>query len=411
MANSLRDLIFGGSTTRRELAEVITPRWSFEDVILPPTTRRQLEHALAQIRKHDVLFHDWGLAERHSTGLGLAFNFAGPPGTGKTICAEAVANALGKKLLVVRYSELESMWAGNTSKNVVSVFRWAEEQDAVLFFDEADAIASRRFSTIGRGYEREANAVVNVLLRELEEFSGVVIFATNMAANFDPAFERRIRTHILFTMPNVEERELIWRAQLHARKTPLAEDVNFRALAERYDSSGGDIKNAVLKAAQIAISEPGNDREKQIHQRHFEEAIQEVVAGKAVMEQSLGDGAGAEALPYASGAWEQLSQGQDTLQGEMALLLERIEEIDGGQRELATRIEAVAESVEERRSAEQTALATYQESTQIALAQVQSEWSQKTRMLLYMMLTALVVAVAALLLAAVGYMSGGTPVP
>lgn len=408
MANSLRDLIFGGSTTRRELAEVITPRWSFEDVILPPTTRRQLEHALAQIRKHDVLFHDWGLAERHSTGLGLAFNFAGPPGTGKTICAEAVANALGKKLLVVRYSELESMWAGNTSKNVVSVFRWAEEQDAVLFFDEADAIASRRFSTIGRGYEREANAVVNVLLRELEEFSGVVIFATNMAANFDPAFERRIRTHILFTMPNVEERELIWRAQLHARKTPLAEDVNFRALAERYDSSGGDIKNAVLKAAQIAISEPGNDREKQIHQRHFEEAIQEVVAGKAVMEQSLGDGAGAEALPYASGAWEQLSQGQDTLQGEMALLLERLEEIDGGQRELATRIEAVAESVEERRSAEQTALATYQESTQIALAQVQSEWSQKTRMLLYMMLTALVVAVAALLLAAVGYMSGGT---
>lgn len=408
MANSLRDLLFGGNTTRRELAEVITPRWSFEDVILPTTTRRQLEHALAQIRKHDVLFHDWGLAERHSTGLGLAFNFAGPPGTGKTICAEAVANALGKKLLVVRYSELESMWAGNTSKNVVSVFRWAEEQEAVLFFDEADAIASRRFSTIGRGYEREANAVVNVLLRELEEFSGVVIFATNMAANFDPAFERRIRTHILFTMPDVAEREQIWRAQLHARKTPLAEDVDFRALAERHESSGGDIKNAVLKAAQIAISEPGNDREKQIHQRHFEEAMQEVIAGKAVMEQSLGDGAGAEALPYASGAWEQLSQGQDTLQGEMALLLERLEEIDGGQRDLAGRIEAVAESVKERRSAEQTALATYQENTQIALTQAQAEWSHKTRMLIYMLVASLVVAVAALLLAAVGYMSGGT---
>ena len=101
--------------------------------------------------------------------------------------------------------------------------------------------------------------MVNVLLHELETFPGVVIFATNLAANMDPAFERRIRTHILFEMPNAEERERIWQVQLHPRKTPLADDVDFRALAERYPRSGGDIKNAVLKAAQIATTEPGPD--------------------------------------------------------------------------------------------------------------------------------------------------------
>src|SRR5919107_5730384 len=156
-------------------------------------TRRTLDQALAQVTNHDLIFRRWGLGERHPTGLGLAFNFAGPPGTGKTICAEAIAHALGKKLLIVNYAEVHSMWAGETSKNVASVFLTAIEQDAVLLFDEADAIAARRFGRTSHGLEREANTTVNVLLRELESFNGVVIFATNLAANFDPAFERRIR--------------------------------------------------------------------------------------------------------------------------------------------------------------------------------------------------------------------------
>jgi hypothetical protein len=287
-ANPLRDLFFGPD--RRALVSVAVPRRSFADVVLPPSTRRALDNALLQIRKHDVLFGQWGLGERHESGLGLAFNFAGPPGTGKTICAEAIAHALGKSLLVVRYNELESQWAGATAKNVAAVFASATEQDAVLFFDEADAIAGRRFTSVDQGYQREANAVVNVLLRELEDFPGVVIFATNLAANFDPAFERRIRTHILFEQPGPEEREKIWRVQIHHRKTPLAPDVDFAALAERYPASGGDIKNAVLKAAQLAIAEPGTDEEKRIAQRHFETGIEEVLGAKRVMDQSLFDG-------------------------------------------------------------------------------------------------------------------------
>lgn len=277
------------TNARRNLTVAVKPTRTFADVILPDTTIRALEYALTQIEKRDLIFNHWGLGERHADGLGLAFAFAGPPGTGKTICAEALAHALGKKLLVVRYSELESMWVGETGKNVAALFRTAAEQDAVLLFDEADAIASRRFESISYGYEREANAVINVLLSELERFPGVTIFATNLAANFDPAFERRIRTHILFELPGAPERELIWRAQLHADKTPLADDVDFRALAEEFAVSGGDIKNAVLKAAQIASLEPGQDASKRIHQRHFQEGMREVLRAKKVMEQSLFD--------------------------------------------------------------------------------------------------------------------------
>ena len=104
-------------------------------------------------------------------------------------------------MLKVRYTEVESMWLGETPKNVAAVFRTAREENAVLFFDEADAIASRRSTSVEEGVQREMNTVVNVLLQELERFNGVVIFATNVASNFDPAFERRIRTHVLFEMP------------------------------------------------------------------------------------------------------------------------------------------------------------------------------------------------------------------
>jgi SpoVK/Ycf46/Vps4 family AAA+-type ATPase len=275
------------SITGRRAVETITPRRTFDDVILSPVTRRALESALAQITQHDLIFKGWGLGERHSTGLGLAFNFAGPPGTGKTICAEAIAKSLGRQLLVVRYAELESMWMGETSKNVAAIFRTAREEQAVLLFDEADAIATRRSTSVDSGSQRESNSVVNVLLQELERYTGVVIFATNLAANFDPAFERRIRTHVLFELPGERERVRIWKVQLHPSRTPLAPDVDFEALAQYYEVSGGDIQNAVLKAALAAAAEPIPDSLKKIHQRHFQAGIEEVVASKRVMQQSI----------------------------------------------------------------------------------------------------------------------------
>jgi SpoVK/Ycf46/Vps4 family AAA+-type ATPase len=275
------------SFASRRVAETVTPARTLADVVLPPQTRRTLEQALAQVHNHTLIFERWGLGDRHVSGRGLAFNFAGPPGTGKTICAEAIAHALGMKLLVVDYAEAESMWLGQTPKNIVAIFRAAAEQNAVLLFDEADAIATRRSAGTILPHDRESNLTINVLLRELEAFNGIVIFATNLAANFDPAFKRRIRTHVLFEMPGVEERAQIWRLQIHPKKTPLAADVDFRRLAERYAVSGGDIKNAVIKAAAAAAAEPGPALDKRICQRHFEHATEEVLSAKAIMQQSL----------------------------------------------------------------------------------------------------------------------------
>ena len=277
--------LFG--TSGRRAVETVLPRRTFDDVILPPATRSALEKALAQVTQHDLIFRRWGLGERHTTGLALAFNFAGPPGTGKTICAEAIANSLGRELMVVRYAELESMWMGETPKNVAAIFRTARKEEAVLLFDEADAIATRRSAAVDHGFQRESNSVVSVLLQELEHYTGVVIFATNLAANFDPAFERRIRTHVLFEMPGEKERERIWQVQLHPMRTPLAADVDFRALARQYEVSGGDIQNAVLKAALAAAAEPIPDEAKRIAQRHFVSGVEEVIAGKRVMQQSI----------------------------------------------------------------------------------------------------------------------------
>src|SRR5262245_59955685 len=186
MSNPLLRVLTG--VDPRRIVETVVPQRSFDDVILPVATRRLLDQALAHVTRHDLIFNRWGLGERHPTSLALAFNFAGPPGTGKTICAEAIAHALGRRLLIVRYAEVESMWMGETPKNIVATFRAARKENAVLLFDEADAIASRRSAAPDLGSLRESNAVIIVLLQELERFNGVVIFATNLAANFDPAF-------------------------------------------------------------------------------------------------------------------------------------------------------------------------------------------------------------------------------
>src|SRR5258705_13300681 len=128
----------------RRTVESVTPARTFNDVFLPPATRRALDQALVHVTSHDLIFNRWGLGERHPTGLALAFNFAGPPGTGKTICAEAIAHSLGCRLLLVRYAELESMWMGETPKNVAAIFRTARDERAVLVFEEGDAVAERR---------------------------------------------------------------------------------------------------------------------------------------------------------------------------------------------------------------------------------------------------------------------------
>ena len=115
---------FTGRGSRR-IVETVTPERTLADVVLPPQTRHTLDQALAQVRNHTLIFNSWGLGQRHTKGRGLTFNFAGSPGTGKTICAEAIAHAVGLKLIVVDYAEAESMWVGETPKNIAAIFRAA----------------------------------------------------------------------------------------------------------------------------------------------------------------------------------------------------------------------------------------------------------------------------------------------
>jgi AAA+ superfamily predicted ATPase len=435
--------ILGLEKKQSNLTELIVPRRGFADVVLPEETRQQLYEALTQIEKHRLIFSQWGLGERHPTGLGLAFNFAGPPGTGKTICAEAVAFTLGRKLLRIRYAELESCWAGETGKNIRAIFREAKAQDAVLFFDEADSVAARRFTNIQIGYEREANQSVNILLKELEEHEGVVIFATNLASNFDPAFERRIRTHILFRMPSVPERERIWHIQVHPDKTPLAADVDFRELAERFEVPGGDIRNAVLKAAQIAAAEEGPDDTKRIQQRHFVQAMEQVIGAKRVMQQNAVDGTSPlfpwqEAVDAAEKRMEALDADVHACRTELGLLadgqtelgeslrqqlrlvdakLERGEETDRHVREELEAVRGVAEGLREQleRAAEtqETALQRWHGEQQVAVEelavrlQAQEARLEKATLLPWpRAVTAAGASILALLLVALGVLGG-----
>jgi SpoVK/Ycf46/Vps4 family AAA+-type ATPase len=278
------------ATPEQALFDVREAQIGFDDVILPTETLAEIRTALVQIRKHPLLVERWGVGERYRMGRGLAFNFAGPAGTGKTLTAEAVARELARPLMTVKYSGLESKWIGETGKHVAAVFAAARRQGAVLFFDEADAIASRRTANL-EGSGRHYNLTVNILLHELEQYDGVVIFATNLAANFDPAFERRIQSHVLFRMPDAAERERIWRAHLPPR-APLAPDVDLAELAASFEMAGGDIRNAMLKAIHLAALADAPEEALAITQEHLSAGARAVLQARAVMAQSILGGNG-----------------------------------------------------------------------------------------------------------------------
>ena len=259
------------------LIEKIIPKKSFKDVILNEDIKSQLNMALSQIKNHNKLMNEWKLSNIQD-GNALSMIFSGPSGTGKTLTAEALAKELKNKLYIVRYSNLVDSFIGETGKNIVKVFEIARKDNAILLFDEADAIASSR-TNIFSSTDSETNLTKNVLLKELEKFDGIVIFATNLASNFDKAFERRINLHINFKMPNIDEREQIWK--LLSKALPLNKDVNFNDIAKEFEFSGGHIKNSVINAARLAISNNSDD----IKKEHFVKAARLVREGRNILQQ------------------------------------------------------------------------------------------------------------------------------
>lgn len=243
---------------RLELFVVEPPRRKLADLVVPEVTRRQIQSVLTKIRYHKLLYEDFGLAEVDPAGQRTAINFYGPPGTGKTFAAEALAAELGMGLIRANYAEIESKFVGETPKNIRAAFLKAGRSEALLFFDEADSILGKRLTNVSQSTDHAVNLSRSVMLMQLDQFSGVVVFATNLASNYDPAFVRRILAHVEMSMPDADARARLWRRHIPARLPVKLSKGDWRQLvAASKGLAGGDILNVVVMAASVAVERDG----------------------------------------------------------------------------------------------------------------------------------------------------------
>jgi SpoVK/Ycf46/Vps4 family AAA+-type ATPase len=266
------------ATTTVERFQARVPRHCLTDLVLSEATRRRYATLLSRIRNHDLLYQEWGLARIDPGGQHTAVCFYGPPGTGKTMCAEALAAELGQPIIEVDYAEIESKYVGETPKNIVAAFRAASQAGALLFFDEADSILGRRMTHVTQAADQAVNVSRAVMLKQLDQFTGTVAFATNLARNFDRAFVRRILMHIKVPLPDAECRPRLWQRMLDLT-VPGLDQINRGELAAASDGlAGGDIKNAVIAA--LAAAADRTDPDRCLRQDDLLEAIADVRRSK-----------------------------------------------------------------------------------------------------------------------------------
>ncbi len=236
-----------------DLASRVRPAYGWDDVVMPEDQKRLLQHACGHIKFQHKVYYDWGFDRKITYGRGLSILFAGAPGTGKTMCAQVIANELNMEMYKINISQIVSKYIGETEKNLQAVFAEAKRSNCVLFFDECDAIFGKR-SEVKDAHDRNANVEVAYLLQQIEEHDGVCIMATNLIGNIDAAFMRRITYVVHFPFPDAAMREEIFRRTMPAQ-APLSDDIDWGFLAEKFELSGGHIKNIVLSAAFLAALE------------------------------------------------------------------------------------------------------------------------------------------------------------
>jgi SpoVK/Ycf46/Vps4 family AAA+-type ATPase len=246
-----------------ELCESFRPRkplFTLAQVILPEATREEVHELFAVVEHREALYEEWGLKRIDPSGRRSAVNFYGPPGTGKTLCADALASHFGKTIIDVNYAEIESKYVGETPKNIVAAFEEARKTDSVIFFDEADSILGRRMTQVTQAADQAVNVSRAVMMKQLDSFEGLVIFATNLAKNFDGAFVRRIPYHIELPAPDESGRADLW-ALLIPNEVVGKSELDCAVLArESHGLTGGDIRNVILRAASKAIMRIGPER-------------------------------------------------------------------------------------------------------------------------------------------------------
>ena len=239
-----------------ELARKIKPRYVWEDLVLPETPITMLKEMVSMVQSRPMVLETWGLGRKLTAGSGISALFSGPPGTGKTLAAQIMANRLGIDLYRIDLSTVVSKYVGETEKQLERIFSEASESNAILFFDEADSIFGKR-SEVKGAHDRYANIEVSYLLQRMEDYSGVAILATNLRANLDEAFTRRLQFIINFPFPEEDYRLKIWEV-LMPPNLPHENNLNFPMMAKRFKLAGGSIRNIIVSAAYFAAADGGS---------------------------------------------------------------------------------------------------------------------------------------------------------
>ncbi|MBH8566969.1 ATP-binding protein [Nostoc sp. CENA67] len=247
-----------------ELVQPIQATAEWEDLVLPPNELGVLRDIAAHLRQRSKVYEQWGFAGKGQRGLGISALFAGASGTGKTLAAEVLGNALHLDVYRIDLSAVVSKYIGETEKNLRRVFDAAEGGGVILLFDEADALFGKR-TEVKDSHDRHANIEVSYLLQRMEAYRGLAILTTNLKASLDQAFLRRIRFIVQFPFPDVNQRTEIWR-RVFPKQTPIA-DLDFQKLA-KLNVAGGNIRNIALNAAFLAA-----DADEPVSMKHLLQAV------------------------------------------------------------------------------------------------------------------------------------------
>jgi hypothetical protein len=236
------------------LAHRIQPKYRWEDIVLPDDQVEQLHEICGYVDNYHTVYGTWGFGRKLSTGKGLNALFAGPSGTGKTMAADIIANELKLELYKIDLSTIVSKYIGETEKNLERIFHEGQTSNAILFFDEADALFGKR-SEVKDAHDRYANIEIAYLLQRMDDYEGVVILATNLRNNLDEAFARRMQFVVEFPLPEEPDRLHIW-SIIFPVEAPLSPDIDLRFMS-RFKITGGNIKNIAVYAAFLAVREEG----------------------------------------------------------------------------------------------------------------------------------------------------------